>query len=116
MNDDRRRLIVHRLQRARDALDVGRLMLQEHHIHACVNRLYYACFYSVSALLRSQGLSSSRHSGVQALFNKHWVKPGLFPREAGRFYNTLFDARLEADYADMAEFTADEVSSWFDRA
>jgi len=42
----------------------------------CVNRLYYACFYAVSALLIQQGLSSSKHTGVRSLFNRHYVKTG----------------------------------------
>lgn len=116
MNDDRQELIGHRLDRARQEIEAARLMLREQYLHACVNRLYYGCFHAVSALLLSKGLSPSKHTHAQALFNKHWVKTGLVPKDAGRFYSALFDARLAADYADMAEFAEEEVCSWLEEA
>ena len=116
MNEGLQSLVDYRLGRAREAIQAARLLLQQRHRHACVNRLYYACFYAVSALLLSKELASSRHSGVQALFNKHWIKTGLFPKEMGRFYSTIFDARREADYADMADFSEVGLASWLSEA
>ena len=77
--------------------------------NACVNRLYYSCFYAVSALLARDGLSSSRHTGVRSLFNRHYVRPGKVPRELARLYNDLFERRQEGDYADFVRFQADQV-------
>lgn len=74
-------------------------MLQNKHFHGAANRLYYACFYVVTALLITKGLFSSKHGGVVALFNRHFIKPGVFPVEMGKFYSRIFDERLECDYA-----------------
>lgn len=76
-------------------------MFSEGHQNACVNRLYYACFYAVNALLASQGLSASKHSGVRALFGRHFVKTCLVSREHGVLFNDLFDYRQESDYEDF---------------
>ncbi len=81
-----------------------------------VNRIYYACFYAVSALLISKALSSSKHSGVRSLFERYFVKDGPLPRQMGRFYHQLFDARQDCDYADFATFAQEEVEAWFGEA
>jgi uncharacterized protein (UPF0332 family) len=46
-------LIRYRLERAMETLDEAALLYEKGHLHAYVNRLYYACFYAVSALLLS---------------------------------------------------------------
>ncbi len=44
-------LVQYRLERAREALDEAKLLFEAGHLHTYVNRLYYACFYAMSALL-----------------------------------------------------------------
>ena len=44
-------LIHYRLERAQESLDDARLLAEANRWNACVNRLYYSCFYAVSALL-----------------------------------------------------------------
>jgi uncharacterized protein (UPF0332 family) len=51
-----RDLIQYRLKRAREALEEALLMKQEAHWNTCANRLYYACFYAVTALLAKEDL------------------------------------------------------------
>jgi uncharacterized protein (UPF0332 family) len=105
-------LIRYRLKRAREAFEEALLMKQEAHWNTCANRLYYACFYAVSALLAKEDLGSGKHSGVKALFNQHWVKTGKVSREFGRLYSQLFEARQEGDYVDFVSFREDAVAPW----
>ena len=51
MTEEERALIEYRMERAHDALVESKIMFQAGQINAYVNRLYYACFYAVSALL-----------------------------------------------------------------
>ena len=81
-----------------------------------VNRIYYSMFYAVNALLISKGLSSSKHSGVRALFNREFIKEGLLEREQGKFYSEMFNNRQEGDYRDFVEFKKDDVDVWLKRA
>jgi uncharacterized protein len=106
--------IRYRLARAREAIDEAVLLLENRHLNAAVNRLYYACFYAVSGLLLTEGLSSAKHSGVKSLFDRYWIKPGRLPIDLGRFYRRLFDQRQQGDYADFVAFDGQEVSSWLD--
>ncbi len=116
MKKEIRTLVIYRLNRADESLDEALILLERDHINTFVNRLYYACFYTVTALLLSKGLSSSKHSGVRALFHQNIVKNGLINREMGKFYDKLFDTRQKGDYADLVYFDKKEVSSWFDEA
>ena len=68
-------LICYRLERAQESLEDARLLADADRWNACVNRLYYSCFYAVSALLVRDGLSSSRHTGVRSLLNRKRLFP-----------------------------------------
>lgn len=109
-------LIRHRMERAGESLEEARLLLDAGRINGSVNRLYYACFYAVSALLLTQGQSSSKHSGVRALFDREWVNTGKVPREVGRFYRKLFNSRQQGDYGDLVQFQEPEVRAWLAQA
>lgn len=112
MSESLAALIRYRLERAQESLADARLLADAERWNTCVNRLYYACFYAVSALLARDGLSSPRHTGVRSLFNRHYVRTGLVPRELARLYNDLFERRQEGDYADFVRFYADQVRPW----
>lgn len=105
-------LIRYRIERARETFEEALLMQREGHWNSRANRLYYACYYAVSALLATKGLASSKHTGMKALFNQHFVKTGLVAKENGRLYNSLFDARQEGDYVDFVVFEGDDVEPW----
>ncbi len=105
-------LIDYRLERAKETYEEALLMKRENHWNACANRLYYAAFYAVSALLVKNGFSSGKHSGVKSLFNQHFVKTGKIDKEMGRLYNRLFEARQEVDYVDFVVFDSNIVEPW----
>jgi uncharacterized protein (UPF0332 family) len=105
-------LIQYRLGRAQESLDDACLIAEANRWNACMNRFYYSCFYAVSALLVRDGLSSSRHTGVRSLLNRHYVRTGKVPRDLARVYNDLFERRQEGDYADFVRFQADQVRPW----
>lgn len=73
-------------------------------------------FYEVIALLSLHGLSSSRHSGVRALFNEKFVKPGIVSVEAGRFYSRMFEFHQKSDYEDFITFEREKVTEWLEKA
>jgi hypothetical protein len=112
MTPETAELVRYRLARSTEALAEATLLLDHGHVRTAVNRLYYACFYAVSALLLVEGLSSPKHSGIRALFDKHWIAPGRLPKDLGRLYRRLFDSRQKGDYADLVAFDAAEVRAW----
>lgn len=99
-----------------ETLEEARLLLEHGKLHGCVNRLYYACFYAVEALLRTEGRSASKHSGVQSLFNRWWIKPGRISKDLGEFYNKMFSMRDATDYGIDPNLDATEVAQWLQQA
>ncbi len=116
MKEETRTLILYRLERANESLDEANILMERGYANTFVNRLYYACFYAVSALLLVKGLSSARHSGVRALFHQNFIKEGIISKELGQLFDKLFDNRQKGDYADMVRFDLNIVRNWYDEA
>ncbi len=86
MTERSKDLVLYRMTRANETLEDARILANAGRWNACVNRLFYACFYAVSALLVRHGLSSSKHAGVRSLFNKQYVKTGKIAKDLARIY------------------------------
>ena len=113
---ERAALVAYRLERAEEALEEAAVLAEMGHWNTCVNRLYYACFYAVSAALLARGLASPKHTGVRGLFNRELVRPGHVVEHNGALFNTLFESRQESDYEDLVRFSAEEVRPWLAQA
>ena len=109
MRGQRRELVQYRIKRAYDTLEDARILLKAERWNACINRLYYACFYAVSALLAQKNLHSSKHSGVRSLFNLHFVKTHKVTKQHATTYNDLFERRQESDYVDFVSFESAQI-------
>ena len=109
-------LIAYRLSRADESLTDARVLLSAGSLHGAVNRLYYACFYAVSALMLQRDLSSSKHSGVLSVFNRQFVKGGLVDEADGQLYNNLYADRGRGDYQDHIVFDRAKVAEWSEQA
>lgn len=86
------------LEKAREALQQSQDNIGLTHYDVAILRAYYAMFYAANALLRSQGITSRKHSGVQALFAQHFVKSGLIEVQYSKMLGNAFDLRLDSDY------------------
>lgn len=113
MND---RLIRFRRDKAKETLADARMLLCDGSPASALNRIYYAMFYEVLALLHTQDLASAEHSGVRALFNERFVKAGTVPVEQGRLFARMYDFRQKSDYGDFVQIQPERVADWFDQA
>jgi uncharacterized protein len=104
MNKELNDYINYRLQRASDTLNDARLLAENERWNSSINRIYYACFYAVSALLYYHSIEAKTHKGVRIKFMNEFVKTGLFDKEYGKLFSDLFDWRQEGDYSDFALF------------
>lgn len=86
------------IDHACEMLEVATLNLSEGYPDSAVNRAYYAIFYAANALLVTEGLGRSKHSGVVAAFREHFVKPGTIEIEYSRIYGRVMDDRHASDY------------------
>ena len=74
------------------------------------NRLYYACFYAVSALLIQNNLYAKSHSGTISLFGLHIVMKNLISKDFAKLYSKLFEMRQTGDYDDIYLLSENDVS------
>ncbi len=116
MKEETRTLILYRLERAKESLDEANILIERGHANTFVNRLYYACFYAVSALLLTRGLSSAKHSGVLSYFNRHFIKEGIFEKELGRYINEAFELRQQEDYREYTNLNLDQIDPYIEKA
>jgi len=105
-------IIRYRLNKAKESLEEAHAMANMNHWQTCINRLYYACFYAVIALLLKHDLSSPKHTGVRSLFNSKFISTGIISREYGKLYNLLFKYRQQSDYEDFFSIDEDIVKQW----
>ncbi len=112
MTDEERSVIAYRMARAHEAIDEAKLLFDAGHINSYVNRLYYACFYAISALLLTKNISTNKHGYLRSLLHREFVKTGVIPKEMGKHFDLLFSSRQEGDYADLVVFKAEEVTGW----
>ena len=103
-------LSAHRISQARDSLREADVLLREAmSLRSVVNRLYYAMFYAVLALLQTKQLGTSKHSGAIALFDKEFVKTGKFPKELSKGLHRAFELRQRGDYMEDSEISAADM-------
>lgn len=108
-SEDRAAVVRYRMARASEVLAEVRVHVEHRFWNTAVNRLYYACYYAVSALLVSKGISATTHSGVRQMFGLHFIKEELIPKDLGKFYSDIFDMRQTGDYEDYLDFTEEDV-------
>lgn len=94
-------LIKYRLERANESVKAAQLLFENKLYIPAMNRIYYSMFYSVQALLILNEKAFSSHSQVKGYFNKEFIKSGIFPKEFGKLFNTVFEYRQKFDYVDL---------------
>ena len=106
-----RELSAHRFGRAKEELQTAELLMQSESYRQSINRSYYAIFHAVRAVNALDGFDSSKHSGVIAHFNQHYVKTGVFEKEASKIIRGASELREQADYEDFYTATREEAVS-----
>lgn len=115
--EEKRRVLARiRMQQAEDSLDEARFLFEGHKsTRSVINRIYYAMFYAILALLIYEPFGSSKHTAVLSYFNLNFVKKGLMPIELGRAVNKAFDLRHRADYRELPNITQAQVEPYFEQ-
>lgn len=112
----REALIQYRLERADETLKEVEILSNEAHYNAAANRLYYACFYAVTALLVANGHSTQSHAGAKTLLGLHFVSKGLLSNEYGKTFSRLFEIRHSGDYDDFVYCDKEMIDEYLPKA
>jgi len=109
MSEEIEALIAYRIESSAEMMNDARSLIGQERWKSSVNRLYYAVFQIVSALMIHEGIRIKSHSGAKAMLELHFLKTGRIERKWSKFYNELSDSREESDYGAFITFTADDV-------
>lgn len=109
MTEEKKILINYRLEKAYKTLDEAKYQMTGEMWNLAINRLYYSCYYSVTALLFCIDLNPKTHKGTHNLFHQHFILTKKLPNELAYTFSSLFDARQESDYKDYVEFKNTDV-------
>jgi uncharacterized protein (UPF0332 family) len=97
------------MEKAEEALASARLELGAGHPTFAVNRLYYSCFYAVTALLLRDNKQFKSHSAAKSEFVRSYIKSAKLDTRWSKFYQRLFDDRQEGDYVPTVTFDRPEI-------
>ena len=107
--EERSTIVAYRVEKAKTTLAEAKGIANQGYWNATANRLYYAAYYMVCALLIQNGYSAQSHAGVIRLFSLHFVKTQKISTQFGRIYSQLFELRLTGDYDDLYNLDEERV-------
>lgn len=117
MKEEQLALVKYRLKEAEDSIDEAKVLLKEGmSLRAVMNRLYYAMFYAVLALLQQKQMGTSKHTGAISLFDREFIKSGVFDKELSKTLHRAFELRQKGDYMEEARVTKEDVDEMFPKA
>ncbi len=108
-------LFSYRLKQAEETLTEARKMIEGGFSpRTIINRAYYSMFYSLLALfIKSKiNIKTSKHIGVISLFDKEFVKTGIFEKYYSKILHDVFDARQEGDYKEFVAFSPEDAAKF----
>lgn len=114
MKGSKKDLIKYRLSRAKETFEAAQILAENDKWNSTINRLYYAAYYAISALLLSKDLSPTTHNGVKQNFSEYFIKEELIPKKFGKIFSQLFTWRQKGDYDDLFDFDKEKVLPYFD--
>ena len=94
-------IVRYRLENAHKTLAEVEIQMENGFYNTAVNRMYYACYYAVCALLITKKIQTKSHDGARLMFSLHFVKPGIVPKSYGGFFSDLSQERTTGDYDDL---------------
>jgi hypothetical protein len=99
LNDEERKILVGlEIEKSRRTFAEIEILRQAGLWDNIANRLYYAAFHAVSALLIHDGHPVGTHQGAVVMLHQHYVKTGILSKEDGAFYSQLQTLREKSDY------------------
>ena len=105
------------MEQAQTALDDAKYMIEgKRSAQSIVNRSYYAMFYAVLALLQKISKVPSKHSGVISLFDKEFVKKGIFEKDLSKDLHKAFELRQTIDYKIIEPIKSDRAEEIWNKA
>lgn len=102
-------LAKYRLETAANDIHSAEILFAANEYRAANNRAYYAIYHAISAIHALDGNQYKRHKDAIGVFNREYVKTGIFPRDLGRKVAQAEEIRHASDYDDFYVANLDET-------
>jgi uncharacterized protein (UPF0332 family) len=111
-DESRKAMVQYRLARASESIEDADMCANNGRYNLAINRLYYACYYAISALLLANKIECNTHKGLKSMFNLHFITTGKIDKIHSQTLSTLFGYRQAGDYDDFIEFNEDDYDNY----
>lgn len=108
-NEERKIVICLETEKARKTFAEIEILRQAGLWNNIANRMYYAAFHAVSALLISNGHIVGTHQGAVIMLHQHYIKTGVLEKKYGTLYSRLQTMREQSDYNCTYNATEEEI-------
>jgi len=108
-DEDRRVMVELEIERAEKIIQQFPTLVEHQYWDTLTNRMYYAAFHAVSALLISNAMPVRSHKGAIIVFNKEFVRTGIFTMDEGRLFSQLEGLRERGDYNCFINASEEEI-------
>lgn len=112
--EERNEYVLYRIESAKNTFEAAKVLAESEFWNSAVNRLYYALFYAVNALLVLNDIQTKSHSATKSQFSLFFVKTGKFDIKYGRLFSELFDWRQKGDYENIFDYDNESVKPLFE--
>lgn len=116
-NDAQREALVkYWFEKAHESLESARNEYRDGRLSFAMNRIYYACFYALTAVFRDKGKTFKKHKGLRSALHRDLVRNGIVEDRWGKFFDEVFEARQRGDYTPMVKFEPDQLEDSLQQA
>lgn len=114
--ENRRGLVMYRIDLAEERLDSAKVLLDKGCFKDSIGRSYSSIFASLRALLASDGVDFSKHTGVISYFQRNYIKSGIFDIKYSDYIREAFQIRNNTDYSDFYIVSREDAELQLQRA
>jgi hypothetical protein len=104
------------IERAKDELDTSELLLTNKKLSKSLNCSYYAIFHATRALLLTDNIQRSKHSGLISEFIKQYIATGKLDKKYSKIIKGAEKIRLNSDYKFFYIVSKDEAKQQLENA
>ncbi len=109
-------LVKIRFERAKEMLGASQVNFDQGELKTSLNRSYYAIFHAMRSVNLISGFDSSKHSGVIAHFNQHYLKTQELDPSLSDIIKKASYCREKSDYDDFYLVSKEEAKEQIESA
>jgi uncharacterized protein (UPF0332 family) len=107
---------MYSLEKATDELDTSGLLLENKKLSKSLNCSYYAIFHAARALLLTDNIERSKHSGLISEFIKQYIATDRLDKKYSKIIKNAEKIRINTDYKFFYIVSRDEASQQLEDA